>query len=239
MQFRVIWDQPEPCPYLPGRVARLPLRLPLTRLSPEAFDRMLAAGDRRSGRMLYRATCGECTECQALRVPVEQFQPTDAQRRAWRKNEGLLKVELGPPALTTAHLALYNRHKQERGLARSDEPLSAESYRHWLVSSCTETMEVSYRLDDRLVGVSIVDFGRRAASSVYHYFDPDEARRSIGVYSVLKEIEICRRSGIEWYYLGYFVRDCTHLSYKAGYWPHQRRVDGLWVDFARPAPPAV
>lgn len=232
MQYRVVWDQPEPCPYLPERTARLPLRLPLRVVTPEEFDRLLAAGERRSGRLVYRTQCPGCDACHSLRVPVERFVPTRSQERAWKKNEGQLTVEMGPPALTREHLTLYNRHKIERGLARHDEPLSADAYRAWLVQTCTETVEVRYRLDGRLVAVSILDFGRTSASSVYHYFDPDEARRSIGVYSVLKEIEICRRSGIKWYYLGYYVEDCRHLSYKASYWPHERRVDGVWTEFA-------
>lgn len=235
MQYRLVWDQPEPCPYLPERDARLPLRLPLGPMTPEAFDRLLASGERRSGRLVYHTQCGSCSECQSLRLPVDKFRPTKSQLRVWRRNEGVIRVEMGRPALTREHLALYNRHKLERGLARRDEPMSAESYRSWLVHTCTETAEIRYLLDDRLVGVSIVDFGRRAASSVYHYFDPDESKRSIGVYSVLKEIEICRRSGLAWYYLGYYVQDCRALAYKAQYWPHERRVDGIWTPFDAPA----
>lgn len=234
MEYRLVWDQLEECPYLPDRTARLPLRLPMGVFTPEGFDRVLAGGERRSGRMVYRTECPGCTACQSLRVPVDRFVPTDSQRRVWRRNEGVLKVEVGPPRLTREHLDLYNRHKLERGLARRDEPLTADGYRSWLVHTCVETLEVRYRLEDRLVGVSILDFGRRAASSVYHYFDPDESRRSIGVYSVLREIELCRRAGQSWYYLGYYVGDCRHLAYKASYWPHQRRVDGRWLEFAAP-----
>lgn len=235
MMYRLVWDQPEPCPYLPGRTARLPLRLPLSRLSPEAFDRLLAAGYRRTGPLVYHPQCEGCAACECLRVPVDRFTPTRSQQRAWKRNEGVLRVEMSEPRLTTDHLTLYNRHKAERGLSRTGEALGAEAYRSWLVSTCTDTQEVRYLLDDRLVAVSILDFGRAAASSVYHYFDPDEGRRSIGVYSVLKEIELCARAGLSWYYLGYYVRDCRHLAYKATYWPHQRLEGGAWVDYDAPA----
>jgi hypothetical protein len=78
----------------------------------------------------------------------------------------------------------------------------------------------------------ILDFGRDSVSSVYHYFDPDEAWRSLGVYSVLQEVALVRELGYRWYYLGFYVADCTHLSYKAEYYPHQRRVRGQWTAFA-------
>ncbi len=235
MQFRVVWDQLEECPYLPGEVARLPLRLPLTQLPPEVFDAALASGERRTGRMLYRTRCPACSACEALRVPVARFRPTDSQRRAWRRNEGQVTLEMGKPELSWEHLELYNRHKIERGLATRDEPLGAQGYRNWLVDTCADTREVRYLVGGKLIAVSILDFGHKSVSSVYHYFDPDESKRSMGVYSVLKEIELCALAGIDWYYLGFFVKACSHLAYKATYWPHQRRVGGVWHEFAGPA----
>ena len=231
MQFRVVWDQLEECPYLPGQVARLPLRMPIGLVQAESFDRVLEEGERRSGRMLYRTQCPACTACEPLRVPVARFRATPSQRRVWRRNEGVVAVEVGKPELSWERLRLYNRHKLERGLATRDEPLGAQGYRNWLVDTCTDTREVRYRVDGKLVAVSIVDFGRRSASSVYHYFDPDEARRSLGVYSVLKELALCAEAGLEWYYLGFYVEDCRHLAYKAAYWPHQRLVAGAWQEF--------
>jgi leucyl-tRNA---protein transferase len=233
MQYRVVWDQMETCPYLSEQVARLPLRMPLGAVSPDEFDRLLDGGERRSGRMVYRTQCPACQACEPLRVPVSRFRPTPSQRRVLRRNEADVRVEMGPPAATAERLRLYNRHKLERGLAEGDESLSEVGYRTWLVDSCVDTREVRYFVEKRLVAVSILDFGRTSASSVYHFFDPDESARSLGVYSVLREIELCAQAGIEWYYLGFYVRDCSRLAYKATYWPHQRRVGGVWTEFEK------
>ncbi|MDP2308022.1 MAG: arginyltransferase [Pseudomonadota bacterium] len=230
MKFRVVWDQMEECPYLPGQVARLPLRLPPRLLTPEELDIRLELGERRSGRMVYRTQCPACTACEPLRVSVARFEPSSSQRRTWRRNRADVHVEVGDPELSDERLALYNRHKMERGLARSDEPLGAAGYRAWLVDTCVHSKELRYYVGTRLIGVSILDIGRTSVSSVYHYFDPDEARRSLGVYSVLREIAWCEELGIEWYYLGLYVRDCVHLAYKGGYHPHQRRIAGEWAD---------
>lgn len=225
---RVVWDHPEPCPYLPDREARLPLRLPLRRITPEEFDLLLELGDRRSGRGLYRASCGACHECRPIRVPTAEFQPSTSQRRSVRKNEDLT-IEVGPAQCTDAHLDLYNRHKLGRGLSRTGELLTEAHYRQWLVDSCVPTVEVRYRVGERLIGVSVLDVGATAVSSVYHYYDPDEARRSLGVYSVLWEIAWAHSIGIKWYYLGYYVRDCDHLNYKARYLPNEIRGEDAWV----------
>ena len=230
LQFRTIWEQPEPCPYREGQTAKLPLRLPRRRPSPDEFDQLLAEGDRRSGRMLYRPTCPACTACEPLRVPVDRFAPTKSQRRAWKANPDVEMI-VGRPALTRERLELFNRHKLERGLSRSGEPMSAENYRVWLMESCVDTREFVFLVEGRIVAISIVDVGREAASSVYHYFDPDESKRSLGVYSALREIAWCREVGLSWYYLGLYVEDCQHLRYKASYWPHQRRINGAWFEF--------
>ena len=238
MQFRVVWDQLEACPYLPDQQARMPLRMPIAPMSPEDVDRRLALGERRTGRFVYRTQCPACKACEPLRVPVARFAPTASQRRALRRNADEVRMEVGPPAFSAERLLLYNRHKSERGLSRGDEPLGEASYRGWLVSTCVDTQEIRYLVGERLIGVSILDIGRTSASSVYHYFDPDASRRSLGVYSVLAEIAWCAARGLEWYYLGLYVRDCSHLAYKASYWPNQRRVAGRWREFSAPAPAA-
>lgn len=229
MRFRVLWDHLEDCPYLPERMARMPLRAPLEPVTPEAFDQFLEQGDRRSGRMLYRTQCPSCTACHPLRVPIAGFVPSKSQRRVLRRNADV-KLEVHPPSASPRKLELYNRHKLERGLSRSGEPLGANGYRAWLVESCVRTMEVHYLVEGRLIAVSILDFGRTSVSSVYHYFDPDEEKRSIGVYSVLRELELCKKNGYVWYYLGFHVQGCSHLEYKAQYVPHQKKIDGVWVD---------
>lgn len=229
MVFRVVWDRLEPCPYLEGESARLPLRMPARVLTGPEFDAALAAGDRRTGRMLYRTQCPACTACEPLRVPVARFAPTRTQERAWRRNTDVDLIVRSPPLANEARVELFNRHKQERGLARTDEPMSLEAYTAWMVDTCVDTREFAYYVGERLVAVSILDVGARSVSSVYHYFDPDEARRSLGVYSVLREIAWCAEMGLEWYYLGLYVRDCSHLAYKANYRPHERRVAGAWV----------
>ena len=234
MEFLVVADERETCPYLPGETSRLPLRLPLGPVSPKAFDRLLAEGDRRAGPFLYRTACESCRACEPLRIPVDRFAPTPSQLRALKKNPDV-QLEVGRPGVTRRHLEIYDRHRIERGLARNPEPTGPSSYRMQFVESCVETVELRYRVADRLVAFSILDLGETAASSVYHCFDPDESRRSLGVYSVLRELSWCAERGLAHYYLGLWAGSCPGLAYKAGYFPHQRRIAGTWVEF--PAPP--
>ena len=53
----VILDEVEDCPYLEGESARMPLRMPLTKLTPEEIDQLLSDGNRRTGEFIYQTKC--------------------------------------------------------------------------------------------------------------------------------------------------------------------------------------
>ena len=224
----IIDATPHPCPYLSEETAVLPLRYYRSNVSPVELDALLASSDRRVGRLLYRPSCPDCAACEGIRIPVQEFRRSKSERRVINRNRDL-EVSIGPAIVDEGRLALFNRHKLERGLAK--EPTTAEHYRNWLVLSCARTIEVRYHLEGRLVGLSILDVGATSASSVYFYFDPDLPRRSLGTLSVLAEVEWLRQQGKQFYYLGLYIEKSPHMNYKARFRPHERLVDGEWVRF--------
>lgn len=229
-QTRIVQDRFEECVYRPGQVARCPARVPLEPLDPEQLDLLLDEGDQRVGGTVFRTNCPYCDACEPVRVDVVAFRPTKSQRRVWNRN-GDLRVEIGVPELSRRRVALWNRHRSTRGLMTDASRRDPVGYREWLVDTCAPTREIRYFEADKLVGVSLLDFGRVAANSAYHYFDPKVHKRSLGVYSVLWEIEYCRQLGMRWYYLGLWVNDCEALLYKTRYHPHERLIGGVWQRF--------
>lgn len=227
----LVWDQTEPCPYLPGRVARMPMRLPLRPLTPVETDEHLARGDRRHGRLLYRPSCATCLACEAIRLDVQRFRPSRTHRRILRRGAAALSIEMGEPELSEERLALYEKHKQGRGLlGPSSRPLDADGYYGFLVDRCLDAFEIRYRFEGRLVGVAVTDRGASSLSAVYCYFDPDLSRLSIGTYSILEQAALCRRWGLQYLYLGLYIADNRHMSYKSRFKPHERLVDGHWQE---------
>jgi arginine-tRNA-protein transferase len=229
-ETRLIQDRFEECIYLPGQVARCPARQPVRRLAPDQLDLLLEEGDQRVGSTLFRTECPFCHACEPVRVDIAAFTPSRAQRRVWARNTDVV-VEFGEPALSRNRVAMWNRHRRTRGLLNENSRKDPVGYQDWLVETCAPTTEVRYLVDGKLAAVSLLDLGRSSANSAYHYFDPRFAKRSFGVYSVLREIEHCRAQGMRWYYLGLWVRDCNALRYKSGYLPHERFVRGTWVRF--------
>ena len=172
----LVWDEPTRCPYLPSETAHLPLRLPMRRLKPAEFARRLAEGDRRQGLLLYRPKCPRCAACEAIRLDVADFTTNATQRRVLRRGDAQLRMLIGRPTVTEEKVALYNRHKMERGLTTGDGLIDAEGYEQFLAESCTDTIEIRYVLHGLLVGVAIADRAADALSAVYCFYDPSFAR---------------------------------------------------------------
>ena len=216
---------PHPCPYLPGRVAR-ERGFVTGSLEPELYHELMDRGFRRSGDMFYAPDCPGCRACVPLRVPVATFEPSRSQRRVLRRNADVA-VEHRRPDLSEATWRLFCRY-QEHQHGPTNPPESPASLQASLYADVVDTVEILYRLGDRTVAVSIVDVCSRSVSSVYHFFDPDFAERSLGVFSVLHEIEWAKRRGIPHYYLGYWVHGAATMQYKANYRPHELLDRGAW-----------
>ena len=221
-------SEPHPCPYLPGRTAQDVFTAEFD-LSPALFGGLLERGFRRSGDVIYRPDCSGCRACISLRVPVAEFRPSRSQRRALRRNADV-RVETGTPASTDekwSAFAAYLRYQHDGSMSDA-----RDDFDRFLYESPTESLEMVYRVGRRLAGVGLVDLASNAMSSVYFYFHPDFARRSLGVFGAIREIEECRRRGLDHWYVGYYVQDCSKMRYKADFRPFEMLGDGgRWVRF--------
>lgn len=215
-----------PCPYLSGRLSRSEA-YGVDRLEPAHYERLMARGFRRSGRMVYRPRCRGCEECRQLRVPVATFKATRSQRRVQRRNADV-RVLVGTPEPSLPKFELfraYLEHQHDDTMARS-----SAAFEEFLYDSPTNTLEFLYVVGERLVGVSLADRVPHGLSSVYMFFDPVESRRSLGTFSALWEIEWCRHEGLSYYYLGFHVPDAQTMAYKARFRPHEILVaDDRWI----------
>jgi arginine-tRNA-protein transferase len=216
---------PYPCPYVPGRIARQRGFL-AEGLDAERYHDLMDRGFRRSGQLFYAMDCEQCRACVPIRVPVATFAPSRSQRRAWRKNLDIA-VAVRRPECDAATFALYRRYLAHQHPGHAGDETEA-SLRESLYAPVVDTMEMTYSLGDRLVAVSLLDVCSRSVSAVYHFYDPEFADRSLGVFSVLAEIEWCKQIGVPHYYLGYWIEGAETMHYKANYGPHELLRDRRW-----------
>ena len=218
------------CPYLPGRREHLrAVRMSGASILFHSFCAEL--GFRRSGDMFYRPACDGCNECVPMRIEARNFRPGKKQRHIANKNHDIETTVEYHVELTDEKYELYRRYMEWRHTEpEDDESHDRRGAAESLFSPLAPTVEIQYRLDGRLVGLTIADLVPHCLlSSVYHFYEPELARRSIGTFSVLAEIDLCRKMAIPYYYLGYWVRGCRKMEYKANYRPYQLRIDGEWV----------
>lgn len=216
------------CPYLPNRTARELFALS-SDIDARLYQRMMDHGFRRSGEVFYAPHCPSCRACVPIRIPVEAFVESESQRRVRRRNREV-RVETAEPSAAADRVALYSRYQ---AYVHGKEERSEAAYREFLATSPIPTLEMSYWVADRLIGVGIVDVCESSLSSVYFYYDPSEARRSLGVYSGLLEIDLCRKLGLPHWYLGFHVVGCAKMEYKTRFRPYELRgADGGWSRFA-------
>ncbi len=234
----LVHDGTSECPYLPNRIARTPMEYPIRHLLPDEVDRRLSAGYRRQGVLLYHVACDTCSACEPIRLSPATFQPNKTQRRVFRRGAALFRVEVGPPEYSDERLALYNRHKFERGLARTDLPMTPDGYRSFLVERSCDAFEIRYFYEGKLVGIAVTDRGRTSLSAVYTFYDPSFERLSLGVFSVLTQVELCRQWGLSFMYLGLYIEGSEHMRYKGTYLPHERLIGGQWRTFEKVSPKA-
>jgi len=229
---RLLLGAEHTCSYLKGRLARSVFVDPQLPLDAARYGALLDLGFRRSGNYVYRPACSACQECRPARLPVADFAPDRGQRRCRARNADL---RIGLEAtLDDEHYALYRRYLQARHPGGGMDPDDREAFHAFLSSSWSSAEIIAARdRSGRLVAGGVVDRVPQGLSAVYSWFDPEEARRSLGTLMILAEIERARALGLPWLYLGYWVAGSPTMDYKRGFRPLEVLGPAGW---GRPAP---
>lgn len=221
---------PYQCSYLPDQSARSQVASPSVLIDDAVFGELARQGFRRSGHYVYRPRCDRCSACRPVRVRVDAFLPKRSQRRCQKHNADIACF-WRPLEFHETHYRLYRRYQSERHAGGGMDSDDREQYRSFVLASHVDSALAEFQIDGRVVMVSLVDRLIDGLSAVYSFFDPDLARRSLGVYNVLNLIRLAREFGLPYLYLGYWIKESTKMAYKSEYQPLEVLVDGAWLPF--------
>ncbi|MBK9153970.1 MAG: arginine-tRNA-protein transferase [Chloracidobacterium sp.] len=206
------------------------------KVGPDTLDELYALGWRHSGLEFYRYNLAryksEWRNVIPLRIRLSEFRMSRSQRRTASRNSDTRTV-IRPAYPNFEADELFMRHS-----SRFDERPPSSLAEYLFIPDParvpSETLEAAVFKADRLIATSYFDVGRESVSGIYAMFEPDEERRRLGIYTMLKEIEFAIASGRSFYYLGYTYEGCSFYDYKKQFIGTEAfDWEGRWEPFAR------
>ncbi len=185
-------------------------------IQAEELDAYLNKGWFRMGQMIF--TChilcfnNDVYSTIWMRLNLRNFSFKKSMRKILKRNDRLFRVEIGEPYFEGDRQILYQKHKNRfegyiPGTLR-------ESLFGLEEDNIYNTREITVYDDDKLIAVSYFDLGLNSMASIMGLFDPEYERYSLGIYTMIKEVEYGLENGMHYYYPGYIVPGYKKFDYK-------------------------
>lgn len=183
-------------------------------VEPVMIDVLLADGWRHFGTHFFRYNFGiyegDIRRVLPLRIRVDDLRLSKSQRRVASRNRDL-QTEIADLEITPEIHNLFERHKAR---FKSGVPDSIFDFVSRNADGPTDCRMLTVREDDELVAASFFDVGASSVSSIYGIFDPQRSDRSLGIFTMLREIEFAREHAKPLYYHGYAYEGESFYDYK-------------------------
>lgn len=113
-----------------------------------------------------------------------------------------------------------------------NNPIPAD-YIGFLTTPGISTVFHEFRLNNKLLAVSVVDHSTNGLSAVYTFFDPGDPQRGLGTFTILWLIEHAKSLNLSWVYLGYWIEACDKMRYKTRFMPCEGYIENKWQQIKR------
>jgi len=183
---------------------------------------MIERGYRRFGKMYFKPLCSGCDECKSIKIDVKNYKLSSSNKRVIKK-ASFIKSYIQTPTMSQAHLDLfekYHLHMKEKKDWEHNQATPQSYYGSFVDGHNGFGYEVLYFDEEKLIAVDLIDILEDGISSIYFYYDPDYMKYGLGKLSLLYQIQYAKEHNKDWIYLGYYVKECPSLSYKANYKPY-------------------
>lgn len=215
-----------PCNYLLDEKERLLVAVDPRLQNKERYAWLMEQGFRRSGDQIYRPHCELCNACKSIRVVVDDFNLSKSQKRLLKRNSEY-NVRLSHE-IKDDYYPLYEDYINTIHHDGSMFPASYKQYKGFLSCTITEQIFIEILDGNNLIAVAITDVLPMALSAVYTFYQPSYRSSSIGVFSILNQIDIASTMNKKFLYLGYQIDRCQKMNYKNKYFPYQELINNGW-----------
>ena len=197
------------------------------------MDAFWANGWRHFGENFFRYNFafyeGEIRRILPLRIRLSNFSLSKSQRRILKRNQDLQTI-IRLAEITPEKKSLFKQHKRrfKRGVPNSIyDFLSFDAAR----APC-EVLEVCVYAREKLLAASFFAVGEISVSSIYAMFALEESPRSLGIFTILLEIDFAQKHQKKFYYQGYAYTGNSFYDYKKRFSAlEQFNWNGQWQDF--------
>lgn len=217
------------CSYLPGRQANSLFVDPDREMSASIYAELIQHGFRRSGGYVYTPYCRKCHDCIPVRLNVQKFTLSRSQKRCKNRNK-YVTGEAKPAVYDTRQYQMYANYVISRHPSGGMDDPDDNKYMDFLTSKWCDTTFFELQENNQLIAVAVTDIVEDGFSAVYTFFDTsaEMQKRSLGVFTILWQIEETKRRGLTWLYLGYWIKDCNKMNYKDHYQPLEYYYNHHW-----------
>lgn len=145
------------------------------------------------------------------RYRLKEFRLSKSLRRVIKRNSDLRCI-VRPLRVTREKSALYEKH-DKRFSDYVWQPLHVLYPRPSYSWDLTQLMEACVFNDEKLIACSIFQKAKYSVSSDLAFWDPDYYSRSLGILTVLLEMQYAARKGLEFYYLTSYLKQDSLYQY--------------------------
>jgi leucyl-tRNA---protein transferase len=184
-------------------------------VSPILMDKLWENGWRHFGTYFFRYSHvpkdGHLFHVQPLRLRLEQFTTNRSQRRTLKRNQDIT-LHIREAYVNDEVVQLFERHKTR---FKDNVPEALETFLSERPASIPcPCLSLCLYLEAELVGISYVDVGEAACSSVYQCFEPGLSKRALGILMMLYTVHYAKEQGKTFYYPGYAFKEPSFYDYK-------------------------
>ncbi len=204
------------CPYISSEKKFIQEYFFATNVTKSEYQSLLEASWRRFGIFYFRYACKNCNKCMPIRINLKNFNLTKSQKKVVKKNKNT-KVIIRTLQPSMEIYKVYENHSLNKFNKKTNIQEFLETYYY----KNDFALQSEYYIDDKLVAIGFLDKVNNALSSIYFAYNTDYSNYSLGTFSVIYESQYALSLNLDFYYLGYYIKENKSMKYKNNFKENQ------------------